>query len=220
MNFTEILEWFTLENLMELIHDYRSFGPVPGILLPFIEAFLPFLPLIVFITANANAFGLGLGFLFSWIGASSGALLVFSLVRKYGQKRFLSFLTNYKQVKKLVGWVDRRGFGLLFLLICFPFTPSALVNIVAGLSKISFYQYALSVLTGKMVMIFSVSYIGHDLPSLIQNPKKTIVLLVIIFLLWATGKRLEAYIDSRVEQDRKKEAEDYKKERQRRVNHQ
>lgn len=187
---------------MELIQDYRSFGPIPGLVLPIIEAFLPFLPLFVFVTANASAFGLGWGFLFSWIGACTGALLVFSIVRKYGQKRFLSFLKNHKQVKRLVDWVDRHGFGPLFLLMCFPFTPSAIVNIVAGLSGISIYQYGVAVLAGKMVMIFSISYIGHDIPSLIHNPKKTIILGIVIVLLWYIGKRIEAHLDKKIESDR------------------
>lgn len=201
MDTSSMHEWFTLENLMELIQDYRSFGPIPGIVLPMIEAFLPFLPLIVFVTANASAFGLGWGFLFSWLGACTGALLVFSIIRKYGQKKFLAFLKNHKQVKRLVDWVDRHGFGPLFLLICFPFTPSAIVNIVAGLSRLSIYQYGLAVLTGKMVMIFSISYIGHDIPSLIHNPKKTIVLGVIIVVLWYVGKRVETHLNSKIDRD-------------------
>lgn len=187
---------------MELIQDYRSFGPIPGLVLPLIEAFLPFLPLFVFVTANASAFGLGWGFLFSWIGACTGALIVFSIVRKYGQKRFLAFLKNHKQVKRLVDWVDRHGFGPLFLLMCFPFTPSAVVNIVAGLSRISIYQYGVAVLAGKMVMIFSISYIGHDIPSLIHNPKKTIILGIVIVILWYIGKRIEAHLDKKIESDR------------------
>jgi len=187
---------------MELIQDYRSFGPIPGLVLPIIEAFLPFLPLFVFVTANASAFGLGWGFLFSWIGACTGALIVFSIVRKYGQKRFLAFLKNHKQVKRLVDWVDRHGFGPLFLLMCFPFTPSAVVNIVAGLSRISIYQYGVAVLAGKMVMIFSISYIGHDIPSLIHNPKKTIILGIVIVILWYIGKRIEAHLDKKIESDR------------------
>lgn len=202
MDSTFIKEWFTLENLMDLIQSYRSFGPLPGIILPLIEAFLPFLPLFLFVMANASAFGLGFGFLFSWTGASIGALLVFSIVRKYGQKRFLSFLKNHKQVNKMVDFVDRHGFSLIFLLLCFPFTPSAIVNIVAGLSKINIYQYGLGVLAGKMVMIFTISFIGHDIPSLIHKPKQTVIVLVIIFVLWIVGKQIEVWLNKRMEKER------------------
>ncbi|MCU9612482.1 TVP38/TMEM64 family protein [Caldibacillus lycopersici] len=204
MDATLIKEWFTLENLMELVQNYRSFGPIPGILLPLLESFLPFLPLFIFVMANASAFGLGFGFLYSWTGSSLGALLVFALVRKYGQKRILSFIKNHRQVKKFVHWVDKKGFGLLFLLLCFPFTPSSIVNIVAGLSKINIYQYGLAVVSGKMVMIFIISYIGHDIPSLIQQPKRTAIVLLLIVVLWFVGKRIEIRLNKKMEKEHKK----------------
>lgn len=196
-----IKAWFTLENIMELIEKYRSFGPLPGVLLPLLEAFLPFLPLFLFVMANASAFGLWFGFLFSWIGASGGALIVFLLVRKFGQKRILNFLKKHPQVKKLMVWVENHGFGPLFLLLCFPFTPSAVVNIVAGLSKISIAQYMLAVLTGKMVMIFTISFVGYDIHSLITQPVRTAIVGFVIILLWFIGKRIEArlnHVETRV----------------------
>ncbi|WP_313800598.1 TVP38/TMEM64 family protein [Cytobacillus sp.] len=191
MDYELFKDWFTLENIMDLIEKYRSFGPLPGLLLPMVEAFLPFLPLFVFVMANANAFGLWFGFLLSWIGSTAGAFLVFLLIRKYGQKRMLRFLKRSPKVQKLMAWVERHGFGPLFILLCFPFTPSAVVNIVAGLSKISIAQYMLAVLTGKMVMIFTMSFIGYDIKSLITQPVRTAIVGAIIFILWYVGKRIE-----------------------------
>ena len=86
-------------------------------------------------------------------------------------------------------------------MLCFPFTPSAVINIVAGLSKISIYQYGLAVLAGKMMMIFSVSYVGHDIPSLVKNPTKTVIVLVIIFVLWYIGKQIENYMKKKMEEE-------------------
>ncbi|PLS18796.1 hypothetical protein CVD28_04890 [Bacillus sp. M6-12] len=202
MDFEVIREWITLENIMDLIQKYRSFGPIPGILLPMLEAFLPFLPLFVFVMANANAFGLWIGFLISWAGSVAGALLVFFIVRRYGQQRLLSFLQKSRQVRKLMDWVDRHGFGPLFLLLCFPFTPSAIVNVVAGLSKISSLQYALAVTAGKMVMIFTISFVGYDIFSLIHKPLRTAIVLLIIFVLWYVGKQVEVRLNKSVQREK------------------
>ncbi|MGG0719169.1 TVP38/TMEM64 family protein [Robertmurraya massiliosenegalensis] len=202
MDVEVLKEWITLENIMEIIEEYRSFGPIPGILLPMVEAFLPFLPLVLFVMANANAFGLWFGFLFSWIGASVGAYLVFLLIRRFGQKRFFAFLKRNPKVQKLTAWVERHGFGPLFLLLCFPFTPSAVVNIVAGLSKISIYQYMLAVLTGKMVMVFMISFVGHDIRSLITQPIRTAIVGVVIFILWLVGKQIEIRLNNGVKKER------------------
>ncbi|OZI12506.1 hypothetical protein CEW92_06030 [Bacillaceae bacterium SAS-127] len=202
MDLNNIREWFTLEQIMDLIDRYQSFGPIPGFILPLLEAFLPFLPLFVFVLANVNAFGLWFGFILSWGGAVTGAFIIFLLVRNYGQRRMLSFLQRHGQVKKLMNWLDRHGFGPVFLLLCFPFTPSAVVNIVAGLSNISVTQYLLAVMTGKFVMILTISFIGYDVAALIEQPIRTAIVATVIFILWLGGKKVEARLNKQEMRER------------------
>src|SRR5690625_6755730 len=111
--------------VIELLNTYEKIGPLPGILLPFIEAFLPFLPLFVFVMANSVAYGLLKGFLYSWLGSSFGSLAVFYLIRTFGHKKIFMKIKQNKQVQSVTSWVERHGFGLLFILLCFPFSPSS-----------------------------------------------------------------------------------------------
>ncbi|QDP42110.1 TVP38/TMEM64 family protein [Radiobacillus deserti] len=202
----EMVENDRLDDLIkQLLNSYESLGPIPGIVLPFLEAFLPFLPLVVFVLANSAAYGLLEGFLFSWIGASVGAVCVFLIVRRLGQKRFFVWLRNHKQVKKVTSWLERHGFGPLFLLMCFPFSPSSIINVVAGLTKISIQQFVLAVLLGKTVMIFTIAYVGDSIVSFAQKPVKTIVVGVCIVLFWLFGKFLEKKLQKRAEQREKDE---------------
>lgn len=208
MDLNTLRDFFTQENVLELIQNYKSFGPIPGLLLPLLEAFLPFLPLFVFVIANTNAFGLWMGFLITWVGSTVGAILVFLLIRKFGHTKFLSFIKRNKQVEKLTSYLDVNGFGPLFLLLCFPFTPSAIVNIVAGLSRINRFQYMLAVMTGKLVMIFVISFVGHDIMSLITRPIRTAIVLIIIFILWYVGRRIEVSLNRDIEsKDKKRQQE-------------
>ncbi|MEH6944177.1 TVP38/TMEM64 family protein, partial [Bacillus sp. JJ722] len=204
MDLDSLREFFNQENILELIQSYKAFGPIPGILLPLLEAFLPFLPLFVFVVANTNAFGLWFGFLITWIGSTVGAVLVFLVIRKYGHTRFFSFIKRNRQVQKLTKWLDVHGFGPVFLMLCFPFTPSAVVNIVAGLSNMSRVQYMLAVMIGKLVMIFTISFVGHDITSLITQPIRTIIVLIVIFILWYVGKRIEISLNRDIESKVKK----------------
>lgn len=207
------LEYSTLDELSSLISDtvvghmiirilelYGSFGPVPGIVLPFIEAFLPLLPIIVFILANGIVYGLFFGFIFSWIGAVLGATLLFIFLRKMEQFEWIQKIKEQKQVRKIIAFFDRRGFGPLFLLLCFPFSPSALINVVAAFSRISIQQFILSLILGKAVMIFSVSYVGSSITSFATNPTKAIVIGVCIVFVWAIGKFIEARMNSNANQ--------------------
>ncbi|MFC4386812.1 TVP38/TMEM64 family protein [Gracilibacillus marinus] len=183
-----------------LLSTYESLGPIPGFLLPFLEAFLPFLPLVVFVITNAAAYGLLEGFLLSWLGASAGAVVVFIIVRRFKDVRFFRFIRKNKQVTKVMNWLERHGFGPLFLLLCFPFSPSAVINLVAALSKISLYQFTLAVLLGKAVMIFTVSYIGDTITSFAQNPVKTIIVAIGILIFWLVGKYIEKYLHRKAEE--------------------
>jgi uncharacterized membrane protein YdjX (TVP38/TMEM64 family) len=185
-------QYFTEENILKLLEQYRDLGFLPGILLPMLESFIPILPLFLFVAGNAAAYGFWLGFIYSWIGVCLGSAIVFLLVRKYGQKRFLNFLNRHTNTTRMLNWVERHGFGMLFLIYCFPFTPSALVNIVGGLSRINKKTFFLALALGKLVMIAIVSFIGYDFVDVLKSPLKLGLIVFGIFVLWLGGKVVES----------------------------
>lgn len=203
-------DWFTVENIENLAAQYRTLGPIIGIFLPFIEAFLPFLPLVVIVVANASSYGIWIGFLLSWIGTVLGSYVVFLIVRRFGKHPRLQKYIGKEKVQKMIQWVDMRGISPLFLLLCFPFTPSVLVNIVAGLSNIKKKYYLFVIMVGKFFMIASMSVLGYDIKALLTDPVKLILAGVGIFLLWIIGKAIERHLNKKVERDLK-EVTDKKK---------
>ncbi|OOE12237.1 TVP38/TMEM64 family protein [Fictibacillus arsenicus] len=185
-------QYFTEENILKLLEQYRDLGFLPGILLPMLESFIPILPLFLFVAGNAAAYGFWLGFLYSWIGVCLGSAIVFLLVRRYGQKRFLNFLNRHTNTTRMLSWVERHGFGMLFLIYCFPFTPSALVNVIGGLSRINIKTFFLALALGKLVMIAIVSFIGYDFVDVLKSPLKLGLIVFGIFVLWLGGKVVES----------------------------
>lgn len=191
MNF--IMEYFSEDAIKGYFDTFESFGIIIAFLLPFIEAFLPILPIALFAVVNVNTYGLFLGFIITWLGAFCGAYIVFLLVRKYGQHRFLRHLNNHPHTLKFIRRIDEKGVVPLFILLCFPFTPSSLINVVAGLSTITMKHYLFAVLIGKAVMLFMLSFIGNDIYSFVREPKKSIIVAIVLFLLWWIGKLLEQH---------------------------
>lgn len=188
---------FTVENVREFLQSYRSLGPLPGVLLPLVESFLPILPLLLFVAANAAAYGFFWGSLLSWIGTCLGSVIVFWVFRILARGRLKRWLEKSRKIKQTLEWVERHGFGPLFLLLCFPFTPSSLVNVAAGLSGISFRSFILAVLLGKMIMICFISYIGYSWVDLLHHPAKMLVIAVIVVILWIIGKQIEKRLAQR-----------------------
>ncbi|WP_156288826.1 TVP38/TMEM64 family protein [Oceanobacillus salinisoli] len=205
-NWETMLEKEGVEDfILQLLEQYEGLGPLPGFFLPFVEAFLPFLPLIVFVLTNAAAYGLLEGFLLSWLGASVGAITVFIIIRQLRSQKWVRKIRKNKQVSAITSWVDKHGFGPLFLLLAFPFSPSSIINIVAGLSKVSIQQFTLAVLLGKSVMIFSISYVGTSIMEFAENPLKTIIVFIIIGLFWMIGKIIEKRLQKRAEREESNE---------------
>ncbi|WP_314590302.1 TVP38/TMEM64 family protein [Paenibacillus terrigena] len=185
------LSQLDMNQIEGLLDKYSSLGPLPGILLPFAEAFLPFLPLFIIVVGNASAYGLGLGFLYSWVGSVLGALILFLLARRFGG-RFNDYLSHkYPKAEHFFSWVERRGFTPLFILYCFPFTPSFFINVASGMSRVPLAIFLASVGLGKAVMIFMMSFVGHDWQGFITEPWRIFALIIGLAVLWLGGKRIE-----------------------------
>jgi uncharacterized membrane protein YdjX (TVP38/TMEM64 family) len=198
--------WLTLENFQSIAHEYQLIGMLIGFLLTYLEAFLPILPLAAFVVANASAYGLWFGFLLSWAGSVAGAYTVFWLVRKFGKRKVFRFITERKAVKKLIRWVEYHGFTPLFVLLCFPFTPTSIVNVVAGLSQLKKKHYFFTIMSAKIIQLFVISWIGSDLRALITQPSRTIIVLLLIAALWGGGKYVEKRMHQKMANDLNKSA--------------
>ncbi|GIO28911.1 MULTISPECIES: TVP38/TMEM64 family protein [Paenibacillus] len=191
-----ITEYFTEQNIELFLERFRSLGPLPGIMLTFLKSFVPPLPTIVIVGANAAIYGLWLGFLYSWIGLVTGSLLTFWLIRKASDTRFIRRWAAKPKVRKAMSWAQRNGFSYVFLLSMLPIGPFVVINMAAGLTRMPTASFAAAVVLGKGVMVFCVSYIGTHLSDFVHQPVKFIgVALFIAASLWL-NRRLQAYFTS------------------------
>lgn len=184
-----------IQNIYNIVNDYWILSIMVGLTSVFIESFLPILPLVAIVTANAALFGMYPGLIISWIGSTSGTICLFLLVKKISNKKFAKLLKNEK-VEKAIDWVEEKGFKLLFLAYACPFLPACVVTISQGLAKRRTPDFISAVVAGKLVMFFIVSYIGKDIIGFITNPLKVGILLLITFLAWKIGQKLNKDLDN------------------------
>lgn len=186
------ISWLTEDNLRQLLEQYRSLGPLPGVGLTFMKSFVPPLPTIAIVGLNGAVYGLWLGFLYSWIGLVAGCLTAFLIIRKVASHRLLAKWAERPKVERGMRWVRQSGFSYVFLLSLFPVGPFVVINMAAGLAGMRLRSYLLALCAGKAIMVFAVTYIGNDLERFIRQPWEIIyVLLFIGFSLWGV-KAIEA----------------------------
>lgn len=180
----QVQYWFDL---------FGNLGYIVGFLLPFIEAFIPILPIIVFVIVNVNAYGFIIGTLLASIGTVAGSYIVFLFFRRLTHTRYMKKIQQRTSVQRLIHFIDRKGVLPIFILMCFPFTPSALVNIVASLSHIKAHAYLTVLIASKFVMIGLVGWLGNDITTLFTSPIRLITIIIVILIVWFVGRKIEKH---------------------------
>lgn len=178
--------------LLNNIVDYsttllQNGGFIFGFILILIEAFIPILPLGVFITLNINAFEFLFGFMLSWFSTVIGSYIAFLLFYYLSEKYISKILRRFK-IKKIITKIKKINFSNLVILISLPFTPSFAINIAGGVSRISKKKYLLSLIIGKFFTVMFWALIGKSIIDSITNIKTIIILGIFILIAFIISK--------------------------------
>lgn len=171
-----------------LLNDIGVFAPILACLLIIIESIVPILPLALFITINFYYMGSIVGFFVSWSLTCVGCYISYKLCRKKLKTHFDNMLDKkeHKKLHKLMRRIDKLSLEQLTILIAIPFTPAFMINIAAGLSNLDSKKYLISIIIGKISLVFFWGFIGTSLIESISNPKILIeigVMLVVAFII-------------------------------------
>ncbi|PKM51282.1 MAG: hypothetical protein CVV02_07955 [Firmicutes bacterium HGW-Firmicutes-7] len=191
-----------LENkaLMDLLEKIITLGPIAGILLVMTEAFIPVLPLSVFVAINVMVYGFWQGYLYSWIGNVLASILLFLIIRKYGTSKFKKKIQSNRKINNIFVWIQQHGFMPIFILLSFPFTPSFLVCGLSALAGVKCKTFIYSIIFGKLIMILSLSFIGYNVSEFLNQPIKSVILITLTLSISFVAKiimgRFETKLDA------------------------
>jgi len=89
-------------------------------------------------------------------------------------------------------WIRKRAFSYVFLLSLLPVGPFVVVNTAAGLAGMNARSFLLAVSGGKAIMIFTISYFGHDLSVYYEQPWRLLFILLLVVVSLIASKRIDA----------------------------
>ncbi len=181
-----------IKNLDGIINTFLLnigiYGPILGCFCILIESIVPILPLFVFITINFLVFGNIFGFLISWLFTVLGCLMSFFLFRKKIKNWFDKKMKEKTRVKKIMNTVNKVKLEQLTSIIAVPFTPAFLVNIAAGLSKMSFKKFLIALCIGKVFLVLFWGFVGTSLVQSLTHPIAFLKVVVLVLLAFITSK--------------------------------
>ena len=115
--------------------------------------------------------------------------LLFLLIRKVGGKRMQSKIQSSKY-KGTLEKIKNKNSNVLFLLYCFPFTPSFLISGAAALANMDTRRFLITLIPSKLVMLLSLAFIGENVSSFFEDPVKSIIYILFIVLVNLLSKKL------------------------------
>lgn len=195
-----------LWRLPDLVRACGVYGLLISYAAIVIQTFIPFAPFALLAGGNALVHGFWLGYISTWAGAFTGALLLYVLSRRtlYGPlaKWLERFLRKHPKVEQVRARIEReRGwsvFGFILLLRLQPWLPSSAVDIASGLARVAFGPFAIATIAGQGPMIALESYVGNRLLSPAGHGKELWLiggasfLLLCGYLLWRWRHRRAA----------------------------
>lgn len=151
---------------------------------------LTFFPDAVLAVAGGMVFGLGLGTLYTIIGAVCGGTLSFFISRTFGRGLV------EKLIKGKAEWfedgIEKRGFLFIFILRLIPLIPFDVISYGAGLSKIKYKDFALSTSIGIVPGVLVYTNLGDKSGNLfsVQFLGAALILALLIILSYFIKKKI------------------------------
>ena len=182
------------ETLSKLINDSTiliiNSGWSVGFILILLESFIPILPLGAFVTLNVNAFGIFYGVMISWIATTLGSYLTYLVFYYISNKIVYKILNKTKKQHLIEATKTFRNIPItkLSLLITLPFSPSCIINLLAGVAGIKKENYLVSLIIGKGLMISFWAYIGKNFIESITDIESLVFIISILLIAYLTTK--------------------------------
>lgn len=158
--------------LLEQIEVYLSanlwIAPLFCVLLPFVEAIFPSLPLTAIVAINITtmsaAFGVVTGTvlatMLSVMGSFLGMFVIFIIIRKTLSRKFTKKVEENEHGKRFIHIVESGNTGLMLMIMSNPLLPSSVLNYAISLTNIKISKYIFLTLTSRIIIIIFLTFLS------------------------------------------------------------
>jgi uncharacterized membrane protein YdjX (TVP38/TMEM64 family) len=179
-----------LETIRQLIQDNLWLAPLFGVVLPFIEAVIPSIPLTVVVAFNLSIFSTAFGTLegtllaisFSVLGSFLGMFLIFLIIRVTVADYFLKKVKKNKYGKIFLNVVEGKNIWVVLMLLSNPFLPSSILNYALSLTKVKISKYIFLTLTSRLIIILFLVFLGSVF-NLQNHPLNVLWMMLVYFAM-------------------------------------
>ena len=157
-----VFSWVERDNIAALVDRAGAWGPVVIIMLMTGAVVFSPIPSAPIALASGAAYGHYKGGIYVVIGAEAGALIAFWLARVLGRDAIQRWFGDKLSGLKFLG-SQNMLMWLVFVSRLMPFMSFDLVSYAAGLSRLSFWRFAIATLAGIIPASFLLAHFGGEM---------------------------------------------------------
>ena len=174
---------------VEFLKSFGSGAMVASFLILVAFNAVGFLPNFFLLAANGMLFGIAGGIAVSWAGECVGAVIGFYLMRTTIREYALSAIDRAGYLCQVDDFSSHKGFRAVLFTRALPYIPSGLITAASAISCISFRDFLLATVLGKMPSTIVEVMVGHDLVDYKNHINRLAFLVTIaigayVFVWW------------------------------------
>ncbi|WP_101731346.1 TVP38/TMEM64 family protein [Niallia sp. JL1B1071] len=178
--YTDILQAIRqgeIDSVTSVFKDNISYALIVSLFIMIIQNSFTVIPLILVITLNFYSFGFFYGFLWSWLSSVIAAMIIFLAIRFWFQDFVHSKVKNHQD---MLDKIEHKGMRYVIYGRVFPFFPTSILNIIAGVSNISLRPFTIGTAIGNFFYFFVLALIPYGVFSTNINPLALIIIVLLI----------------------------------------
>lgn len=160
--------------LQQTSHGNMSLLLLFTLCLMIVQNLFTVIPLVLLISVNVSVFGFSGGYMWSWFTSIIGGVVSFLAARYWFQQFFTKWVKKDLREK-----IESNGFLVVFMGRVFPFVPTSVVNIAAGLSSITLKPFVYGTILGNMIYFFILALIPLGLMSVSIEPYAYVIIIIL-----------------------------------------
>jgi phosphatidylserine/phosphatidylglycerophosphate/cardiolipin synthase-like enzyme/uncharacterized membrane protein YdjX (TVP38/TMEM64 family) len=163
-----LAEWLDVPRLLAYIEAFERSPSAPFVTIGgFLLGGVLVAPITVLITVTVLAFGPIYGFLYSFIGMTSSALLTFFIGRLVGRQVIERWS---HRVHRLSRRLAEKGVLAVITVRVLPVAPFSIVNVIAGATHIRARDFFIGTVIGELPGLLAVSIFVDQITSTVKHP--------------------------------------------------
>ena len=148
-----------VEELRKFVKESGQWGILVLFGLTLLQVVVLPIPAAVTILIGVLMYGSTVSFIFSTLGTIAGSIICFLLGKFFGY-RVVAWIIGDEKAKKYADFINEKGKIPFIVMLLFPFFPDDILCMAAGLTKMTFKFFIITVVLTRPVMIAFVSYFG------------------------------------------------------------